>query len=117
MRSSDCVTKTRYSGVFVDSVRDRLWGKKGRLHGEVNAIMESRGLLEQWENYADLHGYEHWAKFVEQHFSGEPSAREALLSRCEGIVRLAKEWQGFYYGLKGIVKDEKQKQKPKGREQ
>ena len=95
-----------YSSVLEDSVRDRLWGERDRLRGQVNAILESHGLLEGWENHVSSC---HWAEFIEQQFSDMPKAREALISRFTEIDHLTKEWQDFYYGLKRIVKEEKLK--------
>jgi hypothetical protein len=93
----------RYSSVLEDSIRDRLWGERDSLRGQVKAIMESHGLIEKWNEHAELHGFEP-ADFVEKHFSGESPAREAVLSRCAEIERLTKEWQDFYYGLKKTLK-------------
>lgn len=96
----------RYSSVLEDSVRDRLWGERDHLRSQVNAIMESHGLKEKWEEHNDLYGLEA-ADFVEQHFSGTPSAQKALLSRLAEIENLTKEWQDFYYGLKREVREVK----------
>ena len=99
-----------YSSVLEDSVRDRLWGGRDHLRSQVNAIMESHGLKEKWEEHNDFCGLEA-AGFVEQHFSGTPSAQKALLIRLAEIENLTKAWQDFYCGLKRIVKDENQKQR------
>lgn len=95
----------RYTSVLEDSVRDVLWGERDSLQGQVKAIIESQGLREKWNEHTDLHGFE-LADFVEKNFSGESPAKEAALSRCAEIERLTNEWQDFYYGLKGIVKEE-----------
>ena len=100
----------RYRSVLEDSVRDRLWGERDRLRGEVNAIMESHGLTEKWDEH-DFYVLEP-ADFVEKHFSGESPAREAVLSRCAEIELLSNEWQSIYYGLKHIIKKENEKERP-----